>query len=225
MKKKITDENGKVYVEKKPFYKKGCFWILAVIAIIIIGAVAGGGDDSSSDKSSRSSNSETSHKKDDRTISKNAELRKKFDAIVVGDLMSNGDGGTSLTDVEKSLGKPVSTSTTNLKNVKVKDETWTKDGVTVTVQFNDDKTVSKDITGFKFTRSSKLDLKAFDSIADGANYDDVVKQYGEPDNLNEMKISGETTLNATWVTGTKGGTATLMFENGGMTSKTQVDLK
>lgn len=41
MKKKITDENGKVYVEKKPFYKKGCFWILAVIAIIIIGAVAG----------------------------------------------------------------------------------------------------------------------------------------------------------------------------------------
>ena len=28
MKKKITDENGKVYVEKKPFYKKGCFWIL-----------------------------------------------------------------------------------------------------------------------------------------------------------------------------------------------------
>ena len=209
MKKKITDENGKVYVEKKPFYKKGCFWILAVIAIIIIGAVAGGGDDSSSDKSSRSSNAETSHKKDDRTISKNAELRKKFDAIVVGDLMSNGDGGTSLTDVEKSLGKPVSTSTTNLQNVKVKD----------------DKTVSKDITGFKFTRSPKLDLKAFDSIADGANYDDVVKQYGEPDNLNEMKISGETTLNATWVTGTKGGTATLTFENGGMTSKTQVDLK
>ena len=50
MKKKITDETGKVYVEKKPFYKKGCFWILAVIAIIIIGAVAGGGDDSSSDK-------------------------------------------------------------------------------------------------------------------------------------------------------------------------------
>ena len=63
MKKKITYENGKVYVEKKPFYKKGCFWILAVIAIIIIGAVAGGGDDSSSDKSLRSSNAETSNKK------------------------------------------------------------------------------------------------------------------------------------------------------------------
>ena len=70
-----------------------------------------------------------------------------------------------------------------------------------------------------------IDFKAFYLIADGANYDDVVKRYGEPDNLNEMKISGETTLNATWVTGTKGGTATLTFENGGMTSKTQVDLK
>lgn len=76
MKKKITDENGKVYVEKKPFYK-GCFWILAVIAIIIIGAVAGGGDDSSSDKSARSSNAETSHKKDDRTISKKCGTEKE----------------------------------------------------------------------------------------------------------------------------------------------------
>ena len=42
MSKKITDENGKTYVEKKPFYKKGCFWIVAVVAVIIIAAVAGG---------------------------------------------------------------------------------------------------------------------------------------------------------------------------------------
>lgn len=43
MSKKITDENGKTYVEKKPFYKKGCFWIIAVVVVIIIGAVAGSG--------------------------------------------------------------------------------------------------------------------------------------------------------------------------------------
>lgn len=43
MSKKITDENGKTYVEKKPFYKKGCFWIIAVVAVIIIAAVAGSG--------------------------------------------------------------------------------------------------------------------------------------------------------------------------------------
>ena len=37
MSKKITDENGKVYVEKKPFYKKK--WFIVIAAIIVIGAI------------------------------------------------------------------------------------------------------------------------------------------------------------------------------------------
>lgn len=42
MAKKIVDENGNVYVQKKPFYKRVWFWILAVIVIAVIFGSAGG---------------------------------------------------------------------------------------------------------------------------------------------------------------------------------------
>lgn len=203
---------------KKPFYKRVWFWLVVVVVVGVIGGGLGGGSKSSSSNSSSSS--------PDKTISKNADLRKKFDAIKVGDLMSNGEGGTTLVDVEKSLGKASTTSSTDVNGVKVKDYVWTKGGVTVSVQFNDDKTVSKNITGFKFTRKPKLDLAGFNSIQDGASYDDVIKKYGEPDGLDEMLIDGKKTVTAIWLTGTKGGgTVTLTFTNDALTSKTQTKLK
>ena len=42
MAKKIVDENGNTYVQKKPFYKRVWFWILAVIVIAVIFGSAGG---------------------------------------------------------------------------------------------------------------------------------------------------------------------------------------
>lgn len=42
MAKKIVDENGKTFVQKKPFYKRVWFWILAVIVIAVIFGSAGG---------------------------------------------------------------------------------------------------------------------------------------------------------------------------------------
>lgn len=42
MAKKIVDENGKTYVQKKPFYKRVWFWILSVIVIAVIFGSAGG---------------------------------------------------------------------------------------------------------------------------------------------------------------------------------------
>lgn len=224
MSKKIKDENGNVYVQKKPFYKKVWFWLLVVIVVICAGGALGGGDGSkSSDSSSTASSKKSSNA--DKTISENAEFRKKFDAIKVGDLMNHGDGGDALADVEKSLGKPSTTSTTNDQGVKVKDYIWTKGSVSINVQFNDDKVVSKDIDGFKFARKTKMNLDGFNGIADGATYSDIVAKFGEPDGLDEMLVSGEKTVTAIWLTGTKGGTVTLQFTNDALTSKTQSGLK
>ncbi|MCO4472222.1 DUF4352 domain-containing protein [Streptococcus infantarius] len=46
MAKKIKAEDGKVYVEKKPFYKRVWFIVLAVIVVIGVFASMGGSDDS-----------------------------------------------------------------------------------------------------------------------------------------------------------------------------------
>lgn len=58
--------------------------------------------------------------------------------------------------------------------------------------------------------------------------DDIVKKYGEPDSLNESLL-GTKTVTGLWYTGIKGKAddafASLTFENGALTSKTQTDLK
>ena len=85
------------------------------------------------------------------------------------------------------------------------------------------------ITGFKWTgRPTKLDKKAFNTIADGSTYESVIKKYGEPDGLDESLIMGKKTVAATWITGVKGDTganAVLTFTNNKLTDKTQTDLK
>ncbi|MDX2310934.1 Ltp family lipoprotein [Limosilactobacillus mucosae] len=65
MAKQIKGEDGKVYVEKKPVYKRVWFWILVVLVIFIGSAAVSGGNDSSSSSSSsssaKSSSSSSSH--------------------------------------------------------------------------------------------------------------------------------------------------------------------
>lgn len=65
MAKQIKGEDGKVYVEKKPVYKRVWFWILVVLVIFIGSAAVGGGNDNSSSSSSsssaKSSSSSSSH--------------------------------------------------------------------------------------------------------------------------------------------------------------------
>lgn len=65
MAKQIKGEDGKVYVEKKPVYKRVWFWILVVLVIFIGSAVVSGGNDNSSSSSSsssaKSSSSSSSH--------------------------------------------------------------------------------------------------------------------------------------------------------------------
>lgn len=220
MSKKIKEENGNVYVVKKPFYKRVWFWVLAILAIIVIAGTIGGGSDPDT-----SSASESKSSSNNKVITQNTEFRKAFDNIAVGDLMSHGDGGTTLSDVEKSLGKPSTTSTQDVQGVQIKNYVWSKGGVSITVEFNGDKAVSKGITGFKFSRASKFTLDAYNSLADGSTYEDVVSKYGEPDGVHEMIIGGNKTVTATWVTGTKGGTITLSFTNDNLTSKAQSGLK
>lgn len=94
MSKKITDENGKTYVEKKPFYKKGCFWIVAVVAVaIIIGAVAGG-------SGGGSDNGGTKVEKTTAKAKKSSAKKTQF--YKVGDTVKVGDVVYTLKSVEKT---------------------------------------------------------------------------------------------------------------------------
>lgn len=86
MSKKITDENGKTYVEKKPIYKKGCFWIIAVVAVaIIIGAVAGGSGGGSDNGGTKVEKTTAKAKKS--STKKTPKFYKVGDTVKVGDVI------------------------------------------------------------------------------------------------------------------------------------------
>lgn len=55
MAKKIKGEDGKNYVEKKPFYKRVWFWV--VVIVLIFAVIGSAGNNSSSTSSSSSSSS------------------------------------------------------------------------------------------------------------------------------------------------------------------------
>lgn len=58
MSKKITDEDGNKYVQKKPFYKRVWFWLVVVVLVIIaFSSMGGSSSSSSSDKTTKSSSS------------------------------------------------------------------------------------------------------------------------------------------------------------------------
>ncbi|MDT3394685.1 MAG: DUF4352 domain-containing protein [Bacillota bacterium] len=86
MAKKIKDENGNTYVQKKPFYKRVWFWILVVI-VVAVGASMGGNKDNGGKKVSSTS---SSSKKESSTLYK------------VGDTVKVGDVTYTLNSVEKT---------------------------------------------------------------------------------------------------------------------------
>uniref|UniRef100_UPI00374E632E DUF3862 domain-containing protein n=1 Tax=uncultured Scardovia sp. TaxID=655654 RepID=UPI00374E632E len=214
---------------KKRFYKRVWFWVLVVAVIAICIPLANSRNTTPADsthspvENSAAKNNNTTGS--DKTISQDEEFRKNFDSIKVGDLMKSGEGGSTESDVEKLLGKPFSSSTSDFQGVKTQINMWSKGSVSITVQFTDSKTVSKNITGFKFSRQPKLDINAYNTISDGSSYNDVVAKYGEPDGLNEMLVSGQRTVTAYWFTGAKSGSAVLTFTNGRLTSKSQSNLE
>ena len=56
MAKKIKDDNGKVYVEKKPFYKRIWFIVLAIILLMIIVKSLGGNNSPTNEATKKETN-------------------------------------------------------------------------------------------------------------------------------------------------------------------------
>ncbi|MDA3972729.1 DUF4352 domain-containing protein [Enterococcus thailandicus] len=95
-KNKVTGEDGKTYVmkEKKPFYKRVWFWILAVIVVFIVGGALGGGND----KKAASKNGGEKVEKSSSSTSASKEETENF--YNVGDTVKVGDAEYTLNTVE-----------------------------------------------------------------------------------------------------------------------------
>ncbi|MGF0100197.1 DUF3862 domain-containing protein [Streptococcus alactolyticus] len=158
-------------------------------------------------------------------------VRAVYDSVVVGDLMNNGEGGTTKDTVVNAYGNPASTSTTSINGMNVEQVTWIGNGnatgITVSIQFINNNATSKMISGFQFSRDSKIGLTEFNNLTTGTSYNDVVNTLGEPDTTSESLISGSKSVTANWITGIKGNVGAnfvLQFTNDSLTSKSQSGL-
>lgn len=228
--KKVTGEDGKTYVmkEKKPFYKKIWFWILAVVALAIIGGALGGGSDSSTPTASKDGNTSAS-------TAEQTSLKDNFDKVVIGDIFNGGEGGSSLEEVKAVFGEPDSTSETNIEGQTAKMMTWggLKGGdimSSIVVSFSNDKAVSKAVTGLKVDKHDKATLEQFNAVATDGTFseDQARQQFGEPDGISDSLVNGQKQSLLTWsknVAGDAGANFNITFDGGTATSKAQLNMK
>lgn len=209
---------------------------LTLLSVATLSACSSSKTDNKNTSSSSSVEQTTSSKSETTASSTSVDETKKavrdvYDSVVVGDLMNNGEGGTTKDTVVNAYGNPASTSTTSINGMNVEQVTWIGNGnatgITVSIQFINNNATSKMISGFQFSRDSKIGLTEFNNLATGTSYADVVNTLGEPDTTSESLISGSKSVTANWITGIKGNVGAnfvLQFTNDSLTSKSQSSL-
>lgn len=220
--------------------KKKSLVAIAILGIGLLTTAACSNDNtkptvSSSSSKVTQSQTETSTNQSTSTSTSSEETRKAirtaFDNILVGDLMSSGQGGTSKDDVVKTYGTPASTSTMAVNGMNVEQLTWMgsgdASGITISIQFINSLATNKMISGYQFSRNASIGLTEFNNLTTGASYSDVVKTFGEPDTYTESLTNGQKLVVAGWITGIKGTVGAnfnAQFTNDQLTTKSQAGM-
>lgn len=158
MAKKISDENGNTYVQKKPFYKRVWFWVVVVVVIVVIGlGNMGGSKDSKSSSNSQKVSSSASSSNSNNTSAKTEKTYKVGQVVKVGSMQYTVTGVSTA----KSVGPSI--LPTDAKDTFVV--------VDLTVKNLGDKEVTIDSSFFKLLDGSKT-LSADSSASMSANQDE-----------------------------------------------------
>jgi hypothetical protein len=214
--------------------KKSLALITAALAAMLVLTACGSSNSGSSSKSSSSKTEKveksSSSKESSSSKTETAKVdRAGYDAIKIGDLMKQGEGGDTLEALKTKFGAPASSTTSTTNGVKTDIMGWTNvdglAGATMSVSFVSDKAVSKAISKLNADRPKDITLATYNGINAGAKYEDVNKQIGEPNGLTETNVAGQTTVVAVYLNKDITSFASLSFTNGALTTKTQSNLK
>jgi len=242
MAKKFKGEDGKVYVQKKPIYKR---WWFLLLAVAVIGSLAtGGGDDEAASDTAANEPETAAPAETAQSEAASSEVsteevintfKADYDAIVLGDSLSNGEGGMTYDDAVAKYGEPDSNSESSFNDVTTKISTWTNVGGkfldTLVITFSNGNATGKGFTGFSFTSDApEATLEAFNAVpTDGSyTYDQAVAQFGEPDSASESLFGGLRTNLVGWssnVKGDFGANFNLTVTDGVVTGKTQFNMQ
>ncbi|EHJ56030.1 hypothetical protein HMPREF9318_01009 [Streptococcus urinalis FB127-CNA-2] len=109
MAKKIKDENGNVYVQKKPFYKR--IWFILLVAIILISVFANMGSSTSTNKKTSNADSQSSSSSSSTKTSSESNKKTVYSVgqnVKVGDLEYVVNSKSTASNVGGEYGKDAS---------------------------------------------------------------------------------------------------------------------
>ena len=172
--------------------------------------------------------------KNDSKEEKVSEARTKYQQIVLGDPVYDGEGGTSFEDVKAILGEPDSVSQNSYGDTQSIFATWhdssLKGMASFTVSFMNNLATGKGYSGFSFVNhNEKVTLDEFNAIVtDGSfSYDQAIAQFGQPDSESESLFYGSYSNIVTWynANGSFGANFDITFKDGYATGKGQYGMK
>lgn len=213
MAKKIKDQDGNVYVQKKPFYKRIWFWVLVVIVLFVGFSSTGSKSGNTTNTSANGSSSSTSPSKINKA---------NFDKIQISEA-----NGTSKAAVEKLFGKkPATSSSQSIQGVQGEECVWTGTtlGSTVTVGFSNGHAISKGITGVP--GSKKITSDQYAAIQDGMSKDEVIQKLGKPKGRTYSVVAGQSAEMLMYDgNGSLGSNMTITIINGAVSGKSQAGME
>lgn len=193
-------------------------------AVILLGlglTACGNKSNSSNSKTDGITNSQNQQSMQTRVI------KEKFAKIKLGDAAKKGEGGDTDAKVTEMLGKGKSTPSRKIAGNKTTALSWNEGKIHITVYFIKHHAVSKYMMR-GLVHTNKLTLKAYKAVEKGSSYNDLVKKFGEPCDVNQLLSRGTLVTFAGYyanVPGKTGANATFIFNDDQLVTKAQTDLK
>lgn len=202
--------------EKKPFYKK--WWFILIAIIVIIGALAGRGNkkevDVSTDKTTSSTQS-TESTSSTPAKSENKITYENFCSIQMG---------MTYDQVKELLGDGQEQSSNEVSGIKTVMYSWSGSGVSnmnVTIQNNE--VVGKAQSGL-YKDKANITMDQYNKIENGMTYDQVKGILGEGEISSQTKIMDAESTMYSYIN-KDGSNANFTFDASGMSAKAQFNLK
>ena len=244
MAKKFKGEDGKVYVQKKPIYKR---WWFLLLAVAVIGSLATGGGDEEAVPILQLMKLKLQQmrlrlKLQQKLLASEVPteeaintFKADYNSIAIGDSLSNGEGGMTYDVVVAKYGEPDSNSESSFNDTTTKISTWTNVGGkfldTLVITFSNGNATGKGFTGFSFNSDApEATLEAFNAVPTDGSYtfDQAIAQFGEPDSASESLFGGQYNNIVGWssnVKGDFGANFNLTVTDGVVTGKAQFNMQ
>lgn len=154
----------------------------------------------------------------------------EFNAINVDDFSKLAPAGSQLKALTAQFGKPANTENLEQNGKKAKVATWQKVAqqpkATISVSFVNDKAFGKSLNNYQPDNPKTITLADFDKLTTDESADVVLGQFGLPNQVNNIYISGSSQVTYTYEKqGTnKNGKIFLTFLNNKLQGHTQTNL-